>query len=228
MAPGDVTRSVSRTFELLGAIIEHGGLTLADAAKTADLATSTALRLIRSLEQTEFVRRGEDNVYRAGPRLLQIGARAIADNQLLLRAQRAMAEIAELTRESTYLSAPGPRGTALYLGQVEGTHAIRHMGWVGQTVPLDGTAVGAALLGKVGPHGYAIAHDTIEDHSTGVAAPIYDAIGRIVGALSVVGPTFRLDDDTCAGHGQVLVDRCARLSIELGRPGAASGGPGPA
>ncbi|NKS73117.1 helix-turn-helix domain-containing protein [Rhodococcus hoagii] len=216
MAPGDVTRSVSRTFELLGAIIEHGGLTLADAAKTTDLATSTALRLIRSLEQTEFVLRGEDNVYRVGPRLLQIGAKAIADNQLLLRAQPAMAEIAEITRESTYLSAPGPRGTALYMGQIEGTHAIRHMGWVGQTVPSSEPPWrGPARRG--GADGYAIAHDTIEDHSTGVAAPIYDAIGRIVGALSVVGPTFRLDDDVCARHGRVLVERCARLSAELGR-----------
>ena len=103
------------------------------------------------------------------------------------------------------------------MGQIEGTHAIRHMGWVGQTVPLVGTAVGAALLGEVGSDGYAIAHDTIEDHSTGVAAPIYDAIGRIVGALSVVRTTFRLDDDVCARHGQVLVERCARLSAELGR-----------
>ncbi|MGW5076484.1 IclR family transcriptional regulator [Rhodococcus sp. NPDC004095] len=217
MAPGDVTRSASRTFELLGAITERGGLTLADAAKATDLAPSTALRLIRSLEQTEFVVRGEDNVYRPGPRLLQIGARALADNQLLLRARAAMTEIAETTRESTYLSTPGPRGTALYLGQVEGTHAIRHMGWVGQTVPLVGTAVGAALLGEVGADGYAIAHDTIEDHSTGVAAPIYDAIGRIVGALSVVGPTYRLDDATCARHGRVLIAHCAQLSAQLGR-----------
>lgn len=90
MAPGDVTRSANRTFELLGAIVEHGGLTLGDAAKATDLATSTALRLIRSLEQTEFVVRGEDNVYRVGPRLLQIGARALGDNQLLPRARPAM------------------------------------------------------------------------------------------------------------------------------------------
>ena len=39
MAPGDVTRSANRTFELLGAIVEHGGLTLGDAAKATDLAT---------------------------------------------------------------------------------------------------------------------------------------------------------------------------------------------
>lgn len=175
MAPGDVTRSANRTFELLGAIVEHGGLTLGDAAKATDLATSTALRLIRSLEQTEFVVRGEDNVYRVGPRLLQIGARALGDNQLLPRARLAMKAIAETTRESTYLSTMGPKDTALYLDQIEGTHAIRHMGWVGQSVPLDGTAVGAALSGKVGESGYAIAHDTIEDHSTGVAAPIYNA-----------------------------------------------------
>lgn len=37
----------------------------------------------RSLEQNEFVVRGEDNAYRAGPRLMQIGARALSDNQLL-------------------------------------------------------------------------------------------------------------------------------------------------
>ncbi|MBJ7476313.1 IclR family transcriptional regulator [Rhodococcus sp. (in: high G+C Gram-positive bacteria)] len=216
MAPGDVTRSANRTFELLGAIVEHGGLTLGDAAKATDLATSTALRLIRSLEQTEFVVRGEDNVYRVGPRLLQIGARALGDNQLLPRARPAMKAIAETTRESTYLSTMGPKDTALYLDQIEGTHAIRHMGWVGQSVPLNGTAVGAALSGKVGESGYAIAHDTIEDHSTGVAAPIYNAVGQIAGALSVVGPTFRLTDEACASHGRVLVEHCARLSAELG------------
>ena len=218
MAPGDVTRSASRTFELLGAITEQGGLTLGDAAKAAGLATSTALRLIRSMEQSEFLVRGDDNVYRAGPRLLQIGARAISDNQLLSRARPAMVAIAEGTRESTYLSTHGPKGTALYLAQIEGTHAIRHMGWVGQTVPLEGTAVGAALRGDLRSEGYAIAHDTIEDHSTGVAAPIYDAVGRIVGALSVVGPTFRLDDALCAQHGLVLVERCRALSTELGSP----------
>ena len=153
MAPGDVTRSASRTFELLGAITEQGGLTLGDAAKAAGLATSTALRLIRSMEQSEFLVRGDDNVYRAGPRLLQIGARAISDNQLLSRARPAMVAIAEETRESTYLSTHGPKGTALYLAQIEGTHAIRHMGWVGQTVPLEGTAVGAALRGDLQSEG---------------------------------------------------------------------------
>lgn len=222
MPPGDVTRSVSRTFELLGAIIEDGGLTLAEAAKATDLAPSTALRLIRSLEQTGFVQRGRDNVYQAGSRLLQLGAQAISDNQLLYRAQPAMEAIAEITRESTYLSIRGSRDTGLYIGQVQGTHAIRHMGWVGQTIPLAGTAAGTALRGDLTPGSYAIAHDAIEEHSTGVAAPIVDATGRVAGALSIVGPTFRLTDNVCAQHGRVLVEYSGRLSAELGADIAAA------
>ncbi len=175
MAPGDVTRSVSRTFELLGAIIEHGGLTLADAAKTTDLATSTALRLIRSLEQTEFVLRGEDNVYRVGPRLLQIGAKAIADTSCSCGRSPPWPRSPRSPGSRPYLSAPGPRGTALYMGQIEGTHAIGT--WGGSARPSPSSEPRWARPARPRWAPTATPSPTTPSRTTPprVAAPIYDA-----------------------------------------------------
>ncbi|MBD8868169.1 IclR family transcriptional regulator [Nocardioides donggukensis] len=49
--------------------------------------------------------------------------------------------------------------------------------------------------------GYAMAVDELEEGLTAVAAPIRDAHGEVVAALSVSGSTFRLDE---AGIGEVL------------------------
>ena len=60
-----------------------------------------------------------------------------------------MEELATETGESVYLSVEGHAATALYIGIVEGTHSVRHASWVGRTVPLDTSAAGHALRGKV-------------------------------------------------------------------------------
>lgn len=91
------------------------------------------------------------------------------------------------------------------------------MGWVGQTVPLEGTAVGAALDGRPQHGGCVVAHDTIEEHSERCSAPIRDAAASgVIGALSIVGPKFRLTDDVCAEHGAILVRHFRALSEGLG------------
>ena len=52
---------------------------------------------------------------------------------------------------------------------------------------------------------------------SGVAAPIRDAAASgVIGALSIVGPKFRLTDDVCAEHGAILVRHFRALSEGLG------------
>ena len=53
------TRTVERALALLASICERGGANLADSARDCDLAPSTALRLLRTLETTGFVSREE-------------------------------------------------------------------------------------------------------------------------------------------------------------------------
>ena len=87
---------------------------------------------------------------------------------------------------------------------------------MGRTIPLKGTAVGAALRGKTGPEGYTVARQTVEPDVTAIAAPVYGPDGTIVGAFNIVGPTYRLTDDDLERLGPIVVREARAASKSLG------------
>ena len=86
-------------------------------------------------------------------------------------------------------------GDALYLAQVQSPHAIRYASWRGRRVPGAVSALGLALQGSRPP---VVRRDAVEPGVTAVAAPVHGASGAVVAALSVTGPSFRLDDAAVA------------------------------
>ncbi len=69
-----------------------------------------------------------------------------------------------------------------------------------------------AELERTRSRGYAVAVDELEEGFTGVAAVIRDPGGRIRGALSLSGPTSRLDEERRALFGALLVAEAGRVS----------------
>ncbi len=124
--------------------------------------------------------------------------------------QRIVAE----TGESAYVSVHGPGDTALYVAMVEGTHSVRHAGWVGRTVALKGTAVGSALSGRVPAAGYVAKRSTVEPDVTAIAAPIWRP-GGIAGAVSLVGPTYRINDDKVSSFGRIVSQEAAAITAQF-------------
>ena len=61
--------------------------------------------------------------------------------------------------------------------------------------------------------------DAVEAGVTAVAVPVHGPAGTIVAALSVTGPTFRLDDAAAAAAAVSLDREAATLSRALGAPG---------
>jgi IclR family acetate operon transcriptional repressor len=212
--PLSSTRTVERALDLLAEVCAEGSIALSECARRAGVPTSTALRLLRTLENIGFVARDSDGMFLAGRRLVQIGANAFGREQMITLARPALRRIVSATGESTYLSSLGPGETALYLDVVEGTHAIRHTSWVGKTVPLAASAVGAALRGEVGPGGYVALRSAVEPDVTAIAAPITRP-GGIAGALSLVGPTYRIGDETMHAYGAILNDEAIALSAHF-------------
>ncbi|MCF3960145.1 IclR family transcriptional regulator [Streptomyces fuscigenes] len=201
------TRTVQRALRLLGEVCADGEGTLTECARRAEVPVSTALRLLRTLEGAGFVaRRG--GVFEAGPRLLQIGAQAVGRHGLARAAEPVLGDLVGLTGESAYLSVLGPGATAIYVAGMEGTRSIRHISWVGRSVPLVDTAVGLALTGAVPESGYVARRDRFEPDVTAVAAPIARP-GGVAGAVSVLGPSFRMDDKSVQHYG-VLVAGAAQ------------------
>lgn len=210
------TRTVERALALLAAVCDRGAANLADTAREVELAPSTALRLLRTLETTGFVSKDESGLYRPGGRIIQLGAQALSNESLIDLARPAMEDIVSETGESVYLSVEGHAATALYIGIVEGTHSVRHASWVGRTVPLDTSAAGHALRGKVPDDGYVVVERGVETDVTAIACPVYSE-ARIVAALSLVVPSYRLTGAQAKRHGQMLLSATAEVSARLSR-----------
>lgn len=124
--------------------------------------------------------------------------------------------MAEALGESAYLAEIADDRTAVYIAIGAGAHAVRHVSWLGHTVPRRGTAVGRALVGTVDSDGVAVRVDAVETGITAVSAPVGDASGEVVAAVSVVGPSFRLAGEVLAVARAVVADHATRLSRAAG------------
>ena len=219
-AAGVSTRTVDRALALLAEVCAHDRVNLADCARRTALPASTALRLLRTLEAAGFISRDDDGNFHSGPRMVQLGALAYGRQRLVAVAEPAMRRIVAECGESTYLGVAGPAGMALYIGMVEGTYSVRHTSWVGRTVNVEGTALGAALSGRVGPQGFTALRSAVEADVAAVAAPIRragsGADAGVAGVISVVGPAYRLDESRLSQVGAIVSREAQALSRRFG------------
>lgn len=211
------TRTVERALGLLSEVCAEGSITLTECARRAQLPASTALRLLRTMEGAGFVARDADGAFRAGGRLIQVGAVALGRQSLVGLAEPGMQRIVAATGESSYLAIAGPGETAIYIAMVEGTHAVRHASWVGRSVLRADLAVGRALNGTLAAPGYVAERDRLEPDVTAIVASILRP-GGVAGALSVLGPTYRIDDNTMHQYGEILSREAQAIAEQLGVP----------
>lgn len=209
------TRTVDRALDLLAAVCDGGASTLSECARRSGLPASTALRLLRTLELRGFVRRDEDGSFVPGIRALQVGALALSRHSLVRLAQPGLQRIVAATRESAYLTMPGPEDTAVYVAVAEGTRPVRHISWVGRSVPTDGLAVGVVFAGDTPPCGYVAQRDRHEPDVTAVVAPVVSP-GGVAGAMSLLGPSYRIPDETMDEFGRIVAAEARRMSEQLG------------
>jgi IclR family transcriptional regulator, acetate operon repressor len=207
------TRAVERAMDLLAHVCDQGEIGLAECARRSGLAPSTALRLLRTLETSSLVIRDDR-------------AAALGRQSLVGAAEPALKRIVQGCGESTYLCLPGPTGSAVYAGMVEGLHSVRHTSWIGRSIPLRGTAAGAVFRGDVPDVGYVLVRSAVEPDVTAIAAPVDrpglragpDAGAEVlsaIAAISVVGPTYRIDDEQAAVIGRLVSAEAKALSQQF-------------
>lgn len=204
------TRTVERALTLLSTVCMAGSVGLGEAAKNSGLSPSTALRLLRTLEGSGFVSRDEAGDFRPGAGIIQLGALALGKESLVSLCGPAMKRLVAVTGESCYLSIPAAGNTGVYIAIIEGTHSVRHTSWVGRSIPLDGTAAGQVLNSGAPDTGFVVVRSGVEDDVTAVAAPVVMG-GRSVAALSVVVPSYRLDEKTALEIGAQLVSEATTI-----------------
>jgi len=201
-----VPRSVGRVLDALETVLAAGRCNLTTVAHEIGLTPTTTLRHLRALEARGYLARDDAGSFSAGPRILRIAAALNGDgplDRLLAAVQPHLDRLATETGESAYLAVgDGPTvgvGTATYVACAESPRMIRHVGWVGQDVPLAGTAVGRALAdpGVVHVRTGAVEPDTT---ALSIGLPVGGPVGPasdngLTAALSVIGPASRLGED---------------------------------
>lgn len=190
---------MNRALALLSEICFENVSSLSALSRAVDLSPATASRLLRSLCLHGYVERSEDGSYGTGPRMAQLGAMALSRESLVSAALPAMRRVAKETTESCYLTVLGAGETALHIAIVEGTQSVRHVSWVGRTIPITGTAAGLILESNNCGSSYVVVADGVEPDVTSIAAPVI-AGDRVVAALSCLVPDYRLQDATRAGE----------------------------
>jgi DNA-binding IclR family transcriptional regulator len=209
-----VPRSAGRVLDLLEIVLDERTCTLTEAATASGLTPTTALRHLRALEARGYVERDDSGRFSVGPTMRRLAA-AIGDvdpvGRLVAAAQPLLDAAARDTGESVYL-AVSDGSVATYVATAESPRAIRHVGWIGQTVTLDGTAVGDALRspGTCVTRTGAVEPDIT---ATSLAIPATDHLGV---ALSVIGPTHRFTEAVRDDHERVLRHTTDRFIRQLG------------
>ncbi len=221
-----MSRSAARALTMLDTVATSGSMGLSDAANATQMPPSTALRHLRALVHYGYLVRDDLGQYAVGPTFLRIALSAFRSGpyaRLTAAAQPHLESLVEVTEESAYL-AVRDESTAVYIATVESPRAIRHVGWVGRSVPLKGTAVGAALLATpLLPGGSPIPEfntGAIEPDVTAVTAPVFTTSG-VAAALSILGPSGRLSGDRLAVAADAIVAAARTLAGSLSDPNRA-------
>jgi DNA-binding IclR family transcriptional regulator len=211
------TRAVDRALLLLAAVTDGpDGSTLTELARETGLAASTASRLLATLDRRGFVRRSPDGRYHAGTRLVQIAAATLRQERIYELAGPHLHELARETGETANLGVPIDDDRVLYLRQVASPQVVHTAIWTGRTIPAQGTAIGSALRGLARDSGWISMRDAFEPDVSAAAAAVRGPDGDIVGALSIIAPTYRTSDEDLASFGRALARHANALSLALG------------
>ena len=226
------SRSAERVLALLDTVVAEGTLSLTAAAARTGMPVSTALRHLRVLTDCGYLVKNKAGTYSVGTSFLRMAVASLQSGpyaRLIAVTQPELEYLVEVTEESAYL-AVRDGDEAVYIATVESRRAIRHVGWVGRSVPINGTAVGEALLSDPLAPGSrpvpVVNTGAIEPDITAVSAPICDSSGPIA-ALSVLGPADRLAGSRLEAAATAAIEAAEATSSTLSSPEAERAGVNP-
>jgi DNA-binding IclR family transcriptional regulator len=188
--------------------VEERPRTLAGLVEATGLSRATAHRLAVALEAHGLVARDVDGRFVLGHRLTRV--------DLAVLARPALEALRDRTGESTQLYVR--RGDRrLCVASLESPHGLRTIVPVGASLPLAVGSAGKVLRGEaeVARRGWAQSVEEREPGVASVSAPVRDASGVVVAAVSVSGPIERTSRQPGLRYGQAVTAAAAEVEQAL-------------
>lgn len=144
-------RAVERAIQILDCFDDdHSERGVSEIALAVDLHKATAHRIIVTLFNHGYLERTQDEKYRLGLRLANLGARAIRRIDLRSEALPHMTQLVERWGETCDIGI-FEQGEVFYIEVLQGNHALTIAARVGQRLPAHCTASGRLFLAHLSP-----------------------------------------------------------------------------
>lgn len=244
------SQAVDRAAALLASVVESGEpRTFTSLVEEHGLAKSTTSRLLQALERNRLVRRDRAGLFRPGPLFAIYATQHDSSQDLLELAQPVLDDLSEDTGETVNLAVPRG-AEVVHVAQVDSSYLLGATNWLEITVPPHCSALGKVFyafgamplpagdlpatphgrsvsrrqlerdLSEVSRQGWALTWEELEEGLVAIAAPVHTKDGTVIAAVSISGPTTRINKTDAARIGSRLARETRGVSRQLGyRPG---------
>jgi DNA-binding IclR family transcriptional regulator len=195
---------LDKAVSVLRALERDGADGLAELTAATGLPRATAHRLAAALEQHGLVRRDASGRWCLGLALVGLGHAAAAGFPLADLARPVLITLRDDTGESVQLFVREGEGRRCVVS-LQSAHGLRWIVPEGALLPLHVGSAGRVLSGELGPAGWV---ESVEEREAGVAsvsAPVIDAGGHLLAAVSVSGPVERLSRAPGERYGAAVI-----------------------
>lgn len=224
---------------------KEGNLSVESISMELEIPESTTYRLLQTLEKRGFVERASRGSIALGSAVLSLARDTYEkmDRQLGLVADTYMESITEKVGETSILSVrSGLYSTCIK--SVPCNQRIRFVADEKRLIPVFQGAAGRAILSfesektqemaiqkldstekreflrkqlkETQKNGYTISYGEYDAGTMGIAVPIYDRQKRVYASVCVVGPAYRMDEETAINEiVPVLFDASKSITEEL-------------
>lgn len=252
---GTGTQAVDRAARLIRQVVDSAApVTFTELAASSGLARSTTSRLLEALVRNDLLQRDAAGAFTPGELFIRSAWRGDPETALVALAMPFLQQLGARTGETINLGVARGQMVE-QIAQVDSRFLLGATNWVGRPVPLHCTALGKVLLafgaatlppgplerrtvrtitsraaleadlGDVGRRGWAVTLEELEPGLVALAAPVRRSDGAVVAALSVSGPSPRLEGERIAEVAAACLGAADALSAHLGdrsrREGAA-------
>ena len=217
------TQAVDRAADLLVEVLKsEKPVTFSYLTNKSGLAKGTASRLISALERNGLLQRNKKGEIETGITINQFASRISSINRLVSKLQPLMRQIGNETGETISLAISG-NDAVENIAQIDAKYLLSSRNWIGQKVPYHASAAGKVLLAfqnidiskikldkltnstivakadleneisKVRNNNYAVIIDELEMGLVAISVPVKNETGEVIAALSVSGPSARLN-----------------------------------
>lgn len=199
---------LDKAFVVLNALVTRP-LSLSEVVEATGIPRATCHRLLSALEHHGAVRRNDEGMYCVGPTMAGLGRAATSQFPFLRKAREIATELRDKTGESVQVFMPETDGRRCVIS-LESPNGLRWIVPEGSLFPITRGSAGRVLSGAKLSNGGWI--ESVEERVKGVAsvsAPVIDAAGDVIAALSISGPLERMSRNPGAKFG-AMVSRGAR------------------